>query len=147
MRSHCDPRRASLLSLPVTDAALPVILSSGCSPGRPNNRSPKRTSVGDGRHHTAARPKKSGGVQQNRPLGVCEGRKWATVLCDLSHFPCMCLSHYFIFSLWIQTGQQHLRLERGVGNKVADTPRFSAVYLSAVKSVSVSTSHICCAWK
>lgn len=25
----------------------------------------------------------------------------------LTHFLCMCLSHYFIFSLWIQAGQQN----------------------------------------
>ena len=38
------------------------------------------------------------------PLGDY-GEKRITIF--LSHFLCMCLSHYFIFSLWIQSGQQN----------------------------------------
>lgn len=84
------------------------------------------------------------------PLGSLRGELGHQTKIFLSHFLCMCLSHYFIFSPWIQSGQRKLRVERGVGNKSEDTPRYSVLFiapLSTVNTVVTARFHICYMWE
>ncbi len=93
-------------------------LLSGRSPGaRDWKNGALRMSVGAGQHpdsqtHSNQQPpsKTNGGESSTAEQPVHWESVWRTGPLDsifLSHFLCMCLSHYFIFSLWIQSGQQN----------------------------------------
>lgn len=79
--------------------------------------------------------------------GLSTGTQWGTGPLDSifpSHFLCMCLSHYFIFSLSEHSLGNKMQTGTWCWQQVTDTPKSSAVYLSAVNtgSVRVNFSHL-----
>ena len=142
------------MPLPVLCYLTGCQLSGRCPAAQDRNNNPLRMSVGAGQHpdsqHTVIsshhpKPVEGGSSTAERPVHwESIGRTGTLDSIFLSHFLCMCLFHYFIFSLWIQPGQQNSDWNVVLATSDGHSQILCCLSLSSLtQSLSVSSFHIC----